>query len=99
MKIYLIVAAISALIGGGATLGITKAVKPTIKLECPKPVCPEFKCPEGNYIDFEKVKNFRGTLKVDQHYHITHKGDSLFREALIADMEATLAKLKLARCK
>jgi hypothetical protein len=103
MKTTLIVAAIALVVGGGigsgATLRITKAVKPEIKLECPQPVCPAFKCPEGNYIDFEKVKNFRGTLKIDQHYHIQANGDSLLLEKIIKEMEVKLSQLKLARCR
>jgi hypothetical protein len=90
---------IGAAIGVAGVVGIQRATKPEIKLECPQPVCPEFKCPEGNMIDFEKVKNFKGTLRVEQHYHVTMDGDSLFREQLIRDMETKLRELKLARCK
>lgn len=99
MKIHLIVALISALIGGGIVLGVSKAIKPEIKVECPQPICPQFKCPEGNNIDFDKVKNFKGTLKVEQHYHIVANGDSLLREKLIADLEAKLNQLRVSRCK
>lgn len=99
IKAYLISAVIGMIAGGAATLGITKSVKPEIKLECPEPVCPEFKCPDQVGVDFEKVKNFKGTLKIDQHYHVNVSGDSLFRELLIQDMEAKLNQLKLARCK
>lgn len=99
MKTHLIAAAIGLMLGVGSTLGVIRALPdPVIKVE-PQVSCPEFKCPEGNNIDFEKVKNFKGTLKIDQHYHITANGDSLLRETLIKDFEAKLAQLKLARCK
>ena len=92
-------ALIGVVAGVAGVVGIQRATKPEIKLECPQPVCPEFKGPEGNQIDFEKVKNFKGTLRVEQHYHVTMDGDSLFREQLIKDMEVKLKELKLARCK
>jgi hypothetical protein len=96
---YAFVGVFFAAVGSYGTMQITKATKPEIRLECPQPVCPEFKCPEGNYIDFEKVKNFRGTLKIDQHYHITANGDSLLVKKIIEEMNVELAKIRLARCK
>lgn len=96
---YAFVAAFFTAVGSYGTMQITKAAKPQIKLECPPPVCPEFKCPEGNYIDFEKVKNFKGTLKIDQHYHITANGDTLLAKKIVDGMVIELNKLRLARCK
>ena len=100
---YAFVAVFFTAVGSYGTMQITKATKPEIKLECPQPVCPEFKCPEGNYIDFEKVKNFKGTLKIDQHYHITASGDSLFSKKMVDDitihLREEIARLRLARCK
>ncbi len=95
---FVLVFGIAAGIGG--TLSITKAVKPEIKLECPQPVCPQPKCDcSSNAVDIDKLKNFKGTFSVQQHYHVEMNGDSLVVKAIISEMEAKLNQLRLARCK
>ena len=95
---YAVIIMVSFAAGFASMVGVGKLTKQEIRVECPQPVCPEFKCP-GNSIDFEKVKNFKGTLKVEQHYHMVVSGDSLFREELGKDIETKLNNLRVSRCK
>jgi hypothetical protein len=68
-----------------------------IKTECPAPVC---NCPDPvNTIDFDKVKNFKGTLKIDQNYKVEINGDSLLLKKLNEEIDKKLKELRLARCK
>jgi hypothetical protein len=98
LKGMAISAVIGMAIGGAATLGITKAVKPEVKVSCPK--CPDLKCPEEkpcNGIDFDKIKSRNVTIENTQH--ITTSGDSLLipkiRKVVREEMEAA----KLVKCR
>jgi hypothetical protein len=73
---------------------LEKAVKiPTFK-------CPDCKCPEPpNSIDFEKVKNFKGTLRVDQNYYMEMSGDSLILSRIREAMKAELENFKVRKCR
>lgn len=103
MKIYLIIFAIGLLVGGAATLGITKAVKPEIKLECEQfdyskiPSCPQ--CPLTLGTEFEKVKGKNITLNLSQTLNVEMNGDSLIIKKIMDEMEVKLNQLRLARCK
>lgn len=97
MKTIIIAAVVGFLAGGGATLAITKSVKPEIKLECPqaKLSCPEQKPCNG--IDFDKIKSRAITIQNTQY--LTVDGDSLVLDAYREILQQELARLKLARCK
>ena len=78
-----------------------------VKTNCPAPVV-NLKCPDPiNTIDFDKVKNFKGTLKIDQNYRMEVNADSLFTKKMVdeivkqntSSLQNEIAKLKLARCK
>jgi hypothetical protein len=97
LKGFLIAGLIGIAIGGAVTLGITKAVKPVIKLECPQLAC---NCPEQkpcNGIDFDKIKS--KSITIENTQYLTVNGDSVLVGVYIKAMQAELAKLKLARCK
>jgi hypothetical protein len=77
-------------LGGGATLGIAKLVKPKIEIPpCPQP--PACRCPpQANAIDFDKIKGYRGTIQLNQHYHVELKGDTvgaMFRKVLREELQ------------
>lgn len=97
---YLIIVAcaVGIAIGSGGTLFISKAVKPVVKLSCPK--APDCNCPEQkpcNGIDFDKIKS--RALTIQNHQHLTVSGDSLMVEKLISEFRKELQALRLARCK
>jgi hypothetical protein len=97
IKVIAVASLIGMVIGGAATLGITKAVKPEIKLECPQQVC---ECPEQkpcNGIDFDKIKSKAITIQNTQY--LTVNGDTVLVQVYIKALQAELAKLRLARCK
>ncbi len=59
--LIIVVGAACLAAGAGGTLWITKAVKPEIKLQCPK--APDCNCPaavELNNFDLEKINNKKG---------------------------------------
>lgn len=82
------------IIGISATTAIIHATKKEIRVSCPQPVCP--KCPP-NSIDIEKLKDFRGKFIVNQSYEIS--SDSNFRQLIIKDIEQSMMKLKLSKCR
>jgi len=91
--------AIGAALGIGSVVGIQKATKQDIKLECPAPIV-NLKCPDAvNTIDFDKIKGFKGNITLDQHYHVEMNGDSLIVKQIIEEMNKELQKIRLARCK
>lgn len=92
---------IGIVLGVGGILGLQHLQpKPEVKVECPQPVCPQPKCDcSGNAIDIEKLKGFKGTFSINQHYHVEMNGDSLVVKKIISEMEAKLKELRLARCK
>lgn len=86
-------------LGMGAIIGIQRATRQDIKLECPAPIV-NLKCPDAvNTIDFDKIKGFKGNITLDQHYHVQMNGDSMIVKKIITEMEAKLNMLRLARCK
>ena len=90
---------IGAALGIGGVIGIQRATKQDIKLECPAPVV-NLKCPDAvNTIDFDKIKGFKGNITLDQHYHVQMNGDSMIVKKIISEMEIKLNALRLARCK
>ena len=89
---------ISFLLGIGAMIGIQRATRQDIKLECPAPVV-SLKCPEAsNAIDFDKIKNAKN-ITVNQRYYVEMNGDSLIVKKIIDEMSLELQKIRLARCK
>lgn len=49
-----------------------------VSFKCPKApdcICPK---PEQQSIDFEKIKGFKGTINLNQHYTVEVQGDSTF---------------------
>ena len=93
MKNYLIASLIGLSVGILLTMSFISYTKQEVKVECPQPVCP----PCNPSIDFDKVKNFKGELKLNQTYTITT--DSNFRELILKDIENLMKKQKLSRCK
>jgi len=90
---------ISFVLGIGAMIGIQRAIRQDIKLECPPPIV-NLKCPDAvNTIDFDKIKGFKGNITLDQHYHVEMNGDSLIVKQIIDEMNKELQKIRLARCK
>jgi len=90
---------ITFILGIGTMIGIQRATKQDIKLECPAPVV-NLKCPDAvNTIDFDKIKGFKGNINLDQHYHVEMNGDSLIIKRIIDEMKLELNKIRLARCK
>tara|TARA_R110000868_G_scaffold178225_1_gene417800 strand:+ start:537 stop:842 length:306 start_codon:yes stop_codon:yes gene_type:complete len=90
---------LSFILGIGTMIGIQRATKQDIKLECPAPVV-NLKCPDAvNTIDFDKIKGFKGNINLDQHYHVEMNGDSLIIKKIIDEMKLELNKIRLARCK
>ena len=86
------------LMGIGAMIGIQRATRQDIKLECPAPVV-SLKCPEAsNAIDFDKIKNAKN-ITVNQRYYVEMNGDSLIVKKIIDEMSLELQKIRLARCK
>ena len=85
-------------LGVGSVVGIQRATKQDIKLECPAPIL-NLKCPDAvNTIDFDKIKGgFKGNIT--QHYNIEMDGDSLIVKKIIDEMAKELAKIRMARCK
>lgn len=83
-------------VGSVGTLKITKAVKPEIKLECPK--CPDLKCPPASSIDFDKIKNVRG-LTIQNHQYFVMGADTLSQESLVDAFRKVAAEQRLSRCK
>lgn len=93
MKNYLIASLIGLSVGIISTMSFISYTQPEIKVGCPQPVCP----PCNPSIDFDKVKNFKGELKLNQTYTITT--DSNFRQLILKDIEELIKKQKLSRCK
>jgi hypothetical protein len=90
---------VSFLLGIGAMIGIQRATRQDIKLECPAPIV-SLKCPDAvNTIDFDKIKGFKGNINLTQQYHVEMNGDSLIVKKIIDEMTLELQKIRLARCK
>lgn len=90
---------IGATLGIGGVIGIQRATKQDIKLECPAPIV-NLKCPDAvNTIDFDKIKGFKGNINLNQQYHVQMNGDSLILKKIIDQMTLELQKIRLARCK
>jgi len=89
---------LSALIGGGAAVGVIRATKPTIEVVNKEVVlkCPEVKPCNG--IDYDKIKNVRG-LTINNSQYLTVDGDSVLTSAIIAGLRAELERLKISRCR
>lgn len=97
MKITIIIGVAAFLLGGGAALSLTKAIKPEVKVTCPQQIC---KCPEQkpcNGIDFDKIKSRAITIQNTQY--LTVSGDTTLLDAYAALLRKELAAVKLARCK
>ena len=94
---------VSFLLGIGAMIGIQRATRQDIKLECPAidysqfPKCPECPATLGN--EFEKVKGKNITLNLTQNMNVQMNGDSLVVKKIIDEMNKELQKIRLARCK
>ena len=85
--------------GIGAMIGIQRATRQDIKLECPTPIV-SLKCPDAvNTIDFDKIKGFKGSINLTQNYRVEMDGDSLIVKKIIDEMSLELQKIRLARCK
>jgi hypothetical protein len=85
----------------GFTKGYSKAIKDEIvKIEIPK--CPDCNCPDippSNGIEFDKIKGFKGTISLTQHYRVDVNGDSLVMRKFEDVVKAQLKELKVSRCK
>jgi hypothetical protein len=86
---------IGMVIGGAGVAGLMKYTRQEIKIPpCPQP--PACNCPPtANVIDIDKLKNFKGQFRIEQHYHVEMDGDSLFMERLKKEFN----NLKIVRCK
>jgi hypothetical protein len=94
MWLKIIPVVIGILIGGAGTATLLKYVQPKIEIpECPQ--CPQ--CPAISTIEFDKIKNFKGTLKIDNQ--IWFDADSLFTEKLMQEIRAELKAQKIVKCR
>jgi hypothetical protein len=82
---------------GGGMITSKKLEKPVTipKYECPACNCP----PQANSIDFDKIKGFKGTINLNQHYQVSVDGDSLVIEQFRKAVKEDLISLKVSRCK
>ena len=86
---------IGLLLGGAGTATLIKYITPEVK---PCPACPSLTCPpQQQALEVEKLKNFKGTIKIEQHYEVAMNGDSLFIVNFIKEIESK--GLKVVRCK
>jgi hypothetical protein len=92
---------ITALLSVGATVGITRLVQPTIKVEnkevklsCPPPE----KCEPCQGIDFDKIKNVRG-LTIQNHQVLTIDGDTVLLKSIEDAVRKVMLEQKISRCK
>lgn len=92
---------VTALLSAGATVGITRLVQPTIKVEnkevklsCPQPE----KCPPCQGIEYDKIKNVRG-LTIQNHQVLTINGDTVLIKSIEEVVRKVVQEQKLARCK
>ena len=91
-------ALLGATLGIGGVIGIQRATRQDIKLECPAPIV-SLKCPDAvNTIDFDKVKG-KNNIVLNQHYTVEMNGDSMIVKKIIDEMSVKLNELRLARCK
>lgn len=83
--------------GGGAMKFAQPKIEFPPPVECPSCVCP----PQANSIDFDKVKNFKGTLRIEQHYELSSDSavNVVLQKAVSEAIQAELSKLKIAKCK
>lgn len=85
-------------LGFGAGMITSKKLEKPVtipKYECPSCNCP----PQANTIDFEKIKGFKGTINLNQHYSLTVDGDSLVIKQFEDAVNNQLVKLNVKRCK
>lgn len=68
---------IGIVIGAGGVIGIDRLTQDKIVIPpCPQP--PACNCPpQANTIDFDKIKGYKGTISLDQHYHVDVGSDSV----------------------
>lgn len=94
---------IGAILGVIGIIGVQRATKQEIKVGCPTPVCNCDCPPPVNSIDFDKIKGFKGTITLNQQYHMELKSDSLVNVAIRAEflpeIERIMKELKVARCR
>jgi hypothetical protein len=94
LKLWPLVLAL--VVGTGSWFGgYRQAVKDQPKCECPSLTCP----PQANSIDIAKLKGFKGTFSVNQHYHVTMDGDSLVIQQIRAALRSELEDFKVKKCK
>lgn len=89
-------------IGSGSVIGLTKLMKPQIKVEAPKvsvscPECPQ--CPNTLGTELGKIKGKYITVELKQEYYATVNGDSLLIQKIEQAIQKEVQKVKLARCK
>ena len=70
---------------------------PDIKF--PEYKCPDCRCPESSSIDFDKVKNFRGTLVLNNNIRVDVNGDSLVISRIREALKAELEYFKVKKCR
>ena len=89
--------------GIGAMIGIQRATRQDIKLECPAidydkfPKCPV--CPPTLGSELEKVKGKYVTVNLNQVLNIEMESDTLILQKIGDTVEARMNKLKLSKCK
>jgi hypothetical protein len=100
-------ALIGVALGVGGVVGIQRATKQDIKVEVANPSQATLDMiakrlgdlEKSNSIEIEKMKNFKGTFIVHQHYHVEMKGDSTIVNAIGDEVHKRMNNLKLSRCK
>lgn len=93
--------ALTALLSAAATVGITRYVQPTIKVETKevKLSCPPTPvCPPCQGIEYEKIKNVKG-LTIQNHQVLTINGDTVLIKNIEDVVRKVIQEQKLARCK
>jgi hypothetical protein len=86
---------IGAAAGSGATLYISKAVKPNVIVKTEKVVAPQ--CPPCQGIDFDKIKSKYITIENQQY--LTIQGDSTLKEAIRQIIKDELSAAKVVKCR
>jgi hypothetical protein len=96
-------ALLGAALGIGGVIGIQKATRQDIKLECPVidydkfPKCPV--CPPTLGNELEKVKGKYVTVNLHQNLYIQMETDTMILKKIGDEVEARLQNLKVSRCK
>lgn len=74
------------MLGCAMILGVIHFTQQKIELSCPTPqvTTQEVKCPDSqSAFEIEKMKGFKGTIEVHQHYEVKLDKDSLLIRRLI----------------